>query len=53
MKRRSMTSLSRLKFSFVKKTEDERAYWPDRKAILQIIESMQKISLFLKDGAIV
>ena len=35
-----------------KKTEDGPAYCPDRKEILQIIETMQKFSLLLKDGAI-
>ena len=36
-----------------KKTEDEPAYCPDRNELLQIIETMQKFSLFSKDGAIV
>ena len=36
-----------------KKTEDEPAYCPDRNELLQIIETMQKLPLFSKDGAIV
>ena len=36
-----------------KKTEDGPAYCPDRYKLLQIIETMQKFSLFSKDGAIV
>ena len=36
-----------------KKTEDKPEYYPDRKELLQIIKTMQKFSLFLKDDAIV
>ena len=36
-----------------KKTEYDSASCPDRKEILQIIETMQKFSLFSTDGAIV
>ena len=35
------------------KTEDEPVYCPDRNELLQIIETMQKFSLFSKDGTIV
>ena len=35
------------------KTEDEPVYCPDRNELLQIIKTMQKFSLFSKDGAIV
>ena len=30
-------------------TEDEPVYWPDKNKRLQIIETMQKFSLFSKD----
>ena len=36
-----------------KKTEDEPAYFPGRYKLLQIVETIQKFSLFPKDGAIV
>ena len=36
-----------------KKTKDEPASCPDRKEILEIIETTQKFSLFSTDGAIV
>ena len=36
-----------------KKTEDERAYCPDRYELLQIIETMQRFLLFPKDRVIV
>ena len=35
------------------KTEDEPAYYPNRKEILQIFDTMQKFSLFSMDGAVV
>ena len=34
-------------------TEDEPVYWPDKNKLLQIIETIQKFSLFSIDGAIV
>ena len=34
-------------------TEDGPVYWPDKSKLLQIIQTMQKFSLFSKDGAIV
>ena len=34
-------------------TEDEPAYCPDRNELLQIIVTMQKLSLFSKNGTIV
>ena len=45
--------LSRLKFWVAKKTEDEPAYCPNRNELLQIIETVQKFSLFSKDRKIV
>ena len=33
-------------------TEDEPVYWPDKNKRLQIIETMQKFSLFSKDCSI-
>ena len=38
---------------YLQKTEADPAYCPDRKEILQIIETIQKFSLFSTDGAIV
>ena len=41
------------KILICQKTEDEPAYCPDRKEISQIIDTIQKFSLFPTDGAIV